>query len=59
MTQTITTIAADYRMQPCEVAAALDLGRDYDEHAELDEATEATYREVLDIMAADAADAAE
>lgn len=56
MATTITTIAADYDMQVPEVTAALDLGRDYDEHAELDEATEATYREVLDIMAEQSAE---
>ena len=48
---TIRTLATDYQMQPYEVAAALDLGWPYDETAELDHAPEATYREVLDLMA--------
>ena len=43
---TIRTLAAEWDAQPYEVAAFLDLGREYDETAELDEATEATYREM-------------
>lgn len=54
---TIATLAAEYNTEAHEVAAGLDLGSDYDEHAELDEATEAEYREVLDILAEQAADA--
>lgn len=42
---TIRTLATEWNAQPYEVAAFLDLGRDYDETAELDEATEAEYRE--------------
>lgn len=48
---TIQTLGTEYGMEPHEVAAALDLGTDYRENAELDEATEVDYREVLEIMA--------
>ena len=50
---TIATLARDYSAQPYEIAATLDLGADYDDHAELDDVTEAEYRSILD--AADAA----
>lgn len=49
---TITTLAAEFDMEPYAVAAALDLGTDYAETAELDEAAEAEYREVLTMLAA-------
>ncbi len=42
---TITSLATEWNAQPYEVAAFLDLGRDYNETAELDESTEAFYRE--------------
>jgi hypothetical protein len=48
---TIRTLAADYDLQPHEVAASLDLGADYAETAELDATTEVEYREGLDLMA--------
>lgn len=51
----IASLARDYNAQPYEIAATLDLGADYDDHAELDDATEAEYRSILD--AADAAQA--
>lgn len=44
---TIRTLADQHDMQPYELAALLDLGRDYDETAELDPATESEYREVI------------
>jgi hypothetical protein len=53
---TIDQLADVYGMQQYEVAAALDLGADYDPRAELDEATIAEYREILDIMAEQAQD---
>ena len=34
---TIATIAAEYNMQPYELAAFLDLGHGYNEHEELGE----------------------
>lgn len=34
---TIAAIAAEYNMQPCELASFLDLGRGVDFEAELDE----------------------
>lgn len=49
---TIASLAAEYRSQPYEVAAALDLGTDYAENEQLDDATEAEYREILDIIQA-------
>ena len=49
-TATLAQIAADHDMQTYEAAAALDLGTDYDDHAELDEATTAECREILGIM---------
>lgn len=51
MTTTIATLAAEFDMQPYAVAAALDLGTDYDETAELDEATGAEYHEILTVLA--------
>lgn len=47
----IRTLAADFDAQPYEIAAALDLGRDYDETAQLDEDTAVEYREILTISA--------
>lgn len=48
---TISTLAAEFGMQSYEAAAALDLGTDYSDHADLDAATEAEYREVLTALA--------
>lgn len=48
---TIRTLAADYSMQPYEVAAALDLGADYDETAEISATDETWMREALTIGA--------
>lgn len=42
---TIRTLAEEFGCQVYELAAFLDLGADYDETAELDEATVAYYRE--------------
>ncbi len=47
----ITTLAAEFDMQPYAVATALDLGTGYDEAAELDEATAAEYRDILAVLA--------
>lgn len=47
----ITTLAAEFDMQPYEVAAALDLGTDYVSDDELDEATAAEYHEILTVLA--------
>ena len=44
---TIASLAAEYDMQPYELAAYLDLGTDYTDMAELDERTEAEYRDIL------------
>ena len=44
---TFTELAAEKGFQPYELAAYLNLGTDYDETAELDEATEADYREMI------------
>jgi type IV secretory pathway VirD2 relaxase len=55
---TIRDLAAEYAIQPYEVAAGLDLGADWTETGDLAAATEREYREVLDILAADAADRA-
>ncbi|ROR97771.1 hypothetical protein EDD28_2460 [Salana multivorans] len=52
---TIRTLAAEYDAQPYEIAATLDLGRDYDETAEIAPADEQWMREALD-AAAEAAD---
>ncbi len=49
---TLSSPAAEYDAQVVEVAATLDLGRDYDDSAELDEATVAEYREILDLAVA-------
>ena len=43
----IITLAAEYNTQPYELATFLDLDADFDEFAELDEATEAEIREIL------------
>lgn len=51
---TISTLAAEFDMQPYAVAAALDLGTDYDESAELDGTAPAEYREILTVLAATA-----
>lgn len=48
---TIATLAAEFGMQSYEAAAALDLGADYSDNAELDAATEAEYREILTVLA--------
>lgn len=48
---TIAALAAEFDMQPCDVAAALDLDVDYADHAELDDATAVEYREVLTVLA--------
>lgn len=48
---TIATIAREYNSQPYEIAAFFALGTDYDENAEIDEATEAEMREALAIQA--------
>ena len=45
---TITTIAADYDMQPYELAAFLDLGRGVDYEKELDEEEAQNIVEILD-----------
>lgn len=50
MNVTIDTLAVEYDMQPYEVAAALDLGI-------ATEVDETFAREVLDLMAAQSADA--
>lgn len=55
---TIISLAREFDIEPHEVAASLDLGRDYDDLAELDETTAAEYREVLTIMAQQRADLA-
>lgn len=47
----IRTLAADFDAQPYEIAALLDLGRDYNENAQIDEDTAAEYREILTISA--------
>lgn len=51
MTATIRTLATEFNMQTYEVAAALDLGRNYDETAEIAPADEAWMREALEIGA--------
>jgi hypothetical protein len=43
---TLRSLATEFATQTCVLAAYFDLGRDYDEDAELDEATTASYREV-------------
>lgn len=43
---TIASLATEWNAQPFEVAEFFDLGRDYDERAELDAATEAEWREI-------------
>lgn len=43
---TIADLAHEFNAQPYELAAYFDLGADYDEFAELDETTEAEYRQV-------------
>lgn len=45
---TIRTLAAEYSAQPYEIAAALDLGTDYDETAEIAPADETWMREALE-----------
>ena len=45
---TIRTLAAEYNAQPYEIAAALDLGTDYDETAEIAPADETWMREALE-----------
>ena len=47
---TIRSLAAEYDAQPYEIAAALDLGATYSEVDDLDAATEAEYRAILDVM---------
>ena len=47
---TITTLAAEYHIQPYEMADALNLSHD-DYHAEMDAEDEAFYRAALDDMA--------
>lgn len=54
---TIRDLAAEYGIQPYEVAASLDLGTSYDETAELAAITESEYRMVLDILDNDASTA--
>lgn len=49
MTTTIRTLAAEYNAQPYEIAAALDLGRDYDEAQEIAPADEKWMREALEV----------
>lgn len=44
---TIRTLAAEYGVQPFEIAATLDLGRDYDETAEVAPADAVWMREAL------------
>ena len=55
---TIRSLAAEFNAQPYEVAAALDLGRDYDELAAIAPAEEAWMREALTIGAQQSADLA-
>jgi hypothetical protein len=45
---TIATIAAEYNMQTYELAAFLDLGTEYDPHAELSEDQARDIMEILD-----------
>ena len=45
---TITTIAADYNMQPYELAAFLDLGQGVDYEKELDEEEAQDIFEILE-----------
>lgn len=45
---TIRTLATEYNAQTYEIAAALDLGRDYDETAEIAPADEVWMREALE-----------
>lgn len=49
---TIATIAAEYNMQTYELAAFLDLGTEYDPHAEL---SEDQARDIMEILAYDLA----
>lgn len=49
---TLRELAETYGMQDHEIAAFLDLGTTYDIHDELDEATLAEYRDMLDAGAA-------
>lgn len=51
---TLRELAGQHQMQVHELAAYLDLGRDYDETADLDESTEAEYRAALAVDAPDA-----
>ena len=44
---TIRTLAAEYGAQPYEIAATLDLGRNYDETAEIAPTDEVWMREAL------------
>lgn len=45
---TLRTLAAEFDAQVYEIAATLDLGRDYDETAEIARADEAWMREALE-----------
>lgn len=49
---TIATIAAEYNLQTYELAAFLDLGTEYDPHAEL---SEDQARDIMEILAYDLA----
>lgn len=44
---TIASIAAEFNCQPYEMAAYMDLGRDYNENAELSTEDEAWMREAI------------
>lgn len=46
---TINDLAREYGTQPYEIAAALDLGRGYDETAEIAADDETWMREALDL----------
>ena len=53
---TIAALAAEFDMEPYGVAAALDLSADLADADEITEYTEAEAREILTLMAAQAAD---
>lgn len=44
---TISKLAAEHNALPHQLAALLGLGTDYEAHAELDDATEADYRDII------------